>query len=273
MVRRGRPAAAFRASLGASPTLAERIQKMLARAGLGSRRQLERWIAEGRVTVNGKRARLGDTLEGGERLAIDGRPLRLTARERAGTVRVEHLVYHKQAGEVTSRRDPEGRPSVFDSLPPRKRARWISVGRLDIATSGLLLFTTDGELAHRLMHPRYRILRAYAVRLSDVPSPAQLAQLRRGVELDDGPARFEAIDPAGGSGRNVWYRVSLREGRNREVRRMFETVGIRVSRLIRVQYGPIALGNIHRGRSRPLTVNEATALYEEVGLPFPEGKT
>jgi 23S rRNA pseudouridine2605 synthase len=249
--------------------LAERIQKTLAQLGVGSRRQIERLIAEGRVVVNGRRAKLGDTLSGGERLMLDGREIRLPSAVRASTPRHGYLAYYKPAGEVTTKDDPQSRRTVFERLPPAKRGRWISVGRLDIATSGLLLFTTDGELAHRLMHPRYQTLREYAVRLADAPTADQLRRLKDGVELEDGMAKFESIAPAGGSGRNVWYRVALREGRNREVRRLFEHVGIRVSRLIRVRYSAVALGNLRRGASRPLAPAEIEALYREVNLPLP----
>jgi len=259
-----------RAEPGAEPVLGERIQKVLAEAGLGSRRQIEAWIAEGRVAVNGRRAQLGDRIEGTERIVVNGRPVRLKRR----STRHAHLAYHKPAGEVTTRHDPERRPTVFERLPPAPRGRWISVGRLDFNTSGLLLLTTDGELAHRLMHPRYEITREYAVRLLGEPTRAQLETLLRGVQLEDGLAKFDTIDVRGGSGRNTWLHVTLKEGRNREVRRMFQAIGLTVSRLIRVRYGPIELGRIQRGRSRELTEEEVAALYAAVGMepPNDEGR-
>lgn len=215
--------------------------------------------------MDGRLAQLGEPLSGRERVHVDGKRVRLAP---VPAARAEHafLAYNKPAGQVSTRDDPEGRATVFDALPRPKRGRWISVGRLDVATSGLLLFTTDGELAHRLMHPSYEITREYAVRLSAKPTEAQLRALRDGVVLEDGLARFERIEPAGGTGRNVWYRVMLREGRNREVRRLCEAAGLRVSRLIRVRYGAVALGRLRRGHCRPLTAGEIAALYRDVEL-------
>lgn len=234
---------------------------MLSSAGIASRRQIERLIREGRVVVDGKPAKIGDHLAGGERVLVDGRPVKPVQ-----ALRHAHLIYYKPVGEITSRDDREGRKLVFDSLPKPKRGRWISVGRLDIATSGLLLFTTDGELAHRLMHPRYEIARTYAVRLLGELEQPQIEQLLSGVELEDGPARFERVIRSGGQGANVWYHVTLREGRNREVRRVFEAFHIAVSRLIRIAYGPIELGRLSRGKTRYLTKSETDALYAAVGL-------
>lgn len=241
---------------------ADRIQKVLAEAGLGSRREIERWIAEGRISVDGRRASLGDRITGSERISVNGRPVRL--KRLAGAHR--HVAYYKPAGEVTTRDDPEDRATVFDRLPNPAHGRWISIGRLDLNTSGLLLLTTDGELAHRLMHPRYAVSREYAVRLLGTPTDEQLRELAAGVVLDDGPAHFESIEPAGGSGRNTWLHVSLREGRNREVRRMFEAVELTVSRLIRIGYGPVRLGRMQRGRVRDLTPGEISALYDAVAM-------
>jgi 23S rRNA pseudouridine2605 synthase len=197
---------------------------------------------------------------------LDGRPIKLDAGRRPHG----YLAYYKPAGEVTTREDPERRATVFERLPSPPRGRWISIGRLDFNTSGLLLLTTDGELAHRLMHPRYEIPREYAVRLLGEPSADQLERLTHGVELDDGLARFDRIEPRGGSGRNAWLHVTLREGRNREVRRLFEALGLTVSRLIRVRYGPIELGRLQRGDTRALQKQEIVRLYEAVGLRLTE---
>jgi 23S rRNA pseudouridine2605 synthase len=212
--------------------------------------------------VNGRRAELGERLSGGERVLVDGRPLRRLA------TRTEHsfLAYYKPAGEVSTRADPDGRRTIFEQIRPPRRGRWISVGRLDIATSGLLLLATDGELAHRLMHPRYGIEREYAVRLLGRPDATQLERLEQGVELEDGVAALERFVLVGGEGRNVWYRATLREGRNREIRRLFEAVRLPISRLLRVRYGPVELGRLRRGQSRPLTAEEVAALYEAVGM-------
>ena len=248
------------------PDVADRIQKVLANAGVGSRREVERWIRQGRIVINDQPAQLGDRLAGGEKILLDGRPVRVV---RSARERKYHRVYYKPAGEVTSRRDPEGRRTVFHELKPPRQGRWISVGRLDISTMGLLLLTSDGELAHRLMHPSYEIPREYAVRLMGELTGQQLAQLKRGVELDDGVAKFDEARKDGGSGRNVWYRVTLHEGRNREIRRIFEALNIPVSRLIRVRYGPVSLGDLHRGDSRALSAKEIEALYDAVGLQVP----
>lgn len=220
-----------------------RLQKLLAAAGIGSRRQVEDWIRAGRVTVAGRLAKLGDRAGAGDDVRLDGRRLELAARDSA-TPQV--LLYHKPQGEVTTRRDPQGRPTVFDGLPAPTHGRWIVVGRLDVNTSGLLLFTTDGQLAHRLMHPSSGIEREYLVRLRGRPDSDTVRKLLRGIPLEDGPAAFDRIveeppPPGEAAVRNAAYRVVLHEGRNREVRRLWEAVGHEVSRLLRIRYGPIEL--------------------------------
>ena len=217
--------------------MSERLQKLLAAAGHGSRRGIEEWIRAGRVTINGRAAALGDRASQTDEICLDGKPLDLGGRADA----TEVLLYHKPVGEVTTRSDPEGRPTVFERLPSAPSGRWIVVGRLDVNTSGLLLFTNDGELAHRLMHPSSEIEREYRVRLRGMPSAPVLDRLRRGVELEDGPARFDRIELESNEGSHSWFRVCLHEGRNREVRRLFEHEGFEVSRLSRMRYGPVEL--------------------------------
>lgn len=215
----------------------ERIQKVLAAAGYASRREVEEWIVAGRVSVNGMPSFLGQKIVPGDKVKVNGRLINVRFAERAARV----LVYHKPEGEIVSRDDPAGRPSVFDRLPALRRGRWIAIGRLDFNTSGLLLFTDNGELANRMMHPRYELDREYAVRLLGELSEEQMKQLVEGVQLEDGPARFGSIREEGGEGSNRWYRVTISEGRNREVRRMFEALGLTVSRLMRVRYGSVDL--------------------------------
>ena len=212
----------------------EKLQKVLARAGKGSRREIEAMISQGRVSVNGKNAFLGDRIDGSEQIRIDGHQVKLTA-QADDICRV--LMYNKPEGEMCTRKDPEGRATVFDRLPPLENGRWVAVGRLDINTSGMLLFTTDGELANRLMHPSQKVEREYAVRVFGEINEAMLQTLRTGVKLEDGPARFQEITYRGGEGRNHWFHVVLSEGRNREVRRLWESQEVQVSRLIRVRYG------------------------------------
>jgi len=215
-----------------------RLQKLLAQAGLGSRRTLEEWIRAGRITVAGRVARLGDRAGPTDEVCLDGSKLDL---ESAHGAPPELLLYYKPLGEVTTRRDPQGRPTVFERLPPPRQGRWISVGRLDVNTCGLLLLTTDGALAHHLMHPSGEVEREYVATVRGRPGPEVTARLLRGVMLEDGPARFDRITPERGRAGHSTFRVVLREGRNREVRRLWEAVGFEVSRLLRIRYGPIAL--------------------------------
>jgi 23S rRNA pseudouridine2605 synthase len=223
---------------------------------------METWIAGGRVTVNGAQAHLGQRVGPGDRIRVDDRLV--AARAEHAIPRV--LLYHKPAGEIVSVDDPEGRPTVFEHLPRLKGGRWIAVGRLDFTSSGLLVFTTSGELAAQLMHPRYEFEREYAARIDGTLSDDDFTRLKAGVLLEDGLARFETIEDAGGQGRNHWYRVVLKEGRNREVRRMFEAVGRSVGRLMRVRFGPIALPpGLKRGRCRELDDGGVTALLTAVG--------
>ena len=244
--------------------IGDRIQKVLSQLGLGSRRQVETWISEGRVRVNGKLANLGDRLKGTDQLVLNGRPVDLLKRIRQ-PLRV--LVYYKPEGELVTRRDPKARPVIFTQLPKLKHARWIAVGRLDINTQGLLIVTNNGELANRLMHPSRQIEREYAVRILGQVSEEVISNLRSGVLLDDGEARFEDIQTAGGEGANRWYKVVLREGRNRIVRRLWESQGLMVSRLIRVRYGPALLPvNLKPRTFYELKDQEKSILMECVGM-------
>lgn len=241
----------------------ERLQKVLAQAGIGSRREMEEWITAGRITVNGEPAHLGQSVIPTDKIKVGGRLVNIRpTMQRAARV----LMYHKPEGEIVSRSDPDGRPSVFNALPRLRGARWINVGRLDFNTSGLMLFTTSGELANKLMHPSSELIREYAVRVLGELTPEAQQQLLKGVELEDGPANFAALVDAGGEGANKWYRATLYEGRNREVRRMFEAVGCTVSRLIRVRYGPFVLPpQLKRGKCRELTEAEVKTLTRALG--------
>lgn len=236
----------------------EKLQKVLASIGLGSRREIEEWIKQGRLRINQALAKLGDRVGPEDNIKLDGRVVRI--REQ-GEVKHRVIIYHKPAGELCSRGDPEGRPTIFDALPKIRGKRWVSVGRLDFNTSGLLLLTTDGELANRLMHPSSEIEREYAVRVLGNVRLSVLERLKQGVELEDGMACFDEIRDAGGEGANHWYHVILREGRNREVRRLFESQGVKVSRLIRVRYGCVTLPRFLRfGQHRDLEQSEIYAL-------------
>lgn len=250
----------------------EKLQKILANAGQGSRREIEAIIAEGRVSVDGKIATLGDrvTIHSGLKIRIDGHLVNLNAVQKE-VCRV--LMYYKPEGELCTRHDPEGRATVFDRLPRLTGSRWIAVGRLDINTSGLLLFTTDGELANRLMHPSHEVEREYSVRVFGEVDDAMIARLRKGVQLEDGPANFTQIKAVGGTGLNQWFDVTLMEGRNREVRRLWESQGIQVSRLIRIRYGNIQLmKSLPRGGWQEMELQQVNYLRELVGLP-PETET
>lgn len=240
-----------------APAETQKLQKMLADAGWGSRREMEALIASGAVTVNGVPAKVGDRVSAADAVRVEGRLVR-RPQATAETPRV--LLYHKPAGEIVSRDDPEGRPSVFAHLPRVPGGRWIAVGRLDFNTEGLLLFTTSGSLANRLMHPRYEMEREYAVRTAGEIEPESWEKLTSGIELEDGPAKFETLTDEGGQGLNHWYRVTIREGRNREVRRLFEAVNLTVSRLIRVRYGDIALpSGLKRGERVEMPPEEVRA--------------
>ncbi len=244
--------------------MSEKLQKVLARAGYGSRREIEGWISEGRVSVNGSIVQLGERVSEGDLIRIDGK---VVSKTRLQNRRTRVLMYHKPVGEVTSRTDDEGRTTVFERLPRIANGRWIVVGRLDLNTSGLLLFTNDGELANRLMHPSHTIEREYAVRILGEVPPDIITTLTNGVELEDGEARFTAIRDGGGEGANHWFHVILEEGRNREVRRLWESQGVKVSRLIRVRYGEITMPRMLKpGRWEYLTDEEVTRLRQSVGL-------
>ncbi len=219
----------------------EKLQKVLAAQGLGSRREMERWIEAGRVSVNGRRAGIGDRVTYKDKIQVDGKPLVAT---QSSQRRRRVLAYNKPEGEISTRSDPGGRPTVFDRLPRLKGERWIVVGRLDINTSGLLLFTNDGDLANRLMHPSTEVEREYACRILGTVDEDMLQRLREGVLLEDGNARFTSVRALGGRGANRWYSATIREGRNREVRRLWESQEVTVSRLKRVRFGTMAIPSI-----------------------------
>ncbi|MCB1950017.1 23S rRNA pseudouridine(2605) synthase RluB [Nitrosomonas sp.] len=234
-----------------------KLQKLLAQKGLGSRREMEALIAAGRVSINGRKAVLGDRVGAKDRVQIGKRVIRFDLTERLPRI----LLYHKPEGEIVSRLDPEGRPTVFDKLPHLKSSKWIAIGRLDFNTSGLLIFTTDGSLANRFMHPRFEVEREYAVRIIGKLTDEQISQLTTGIQLEDGTASFDQLVEQGGENVNRWYRVILKEGKNREIRRMFEALGITVSRLMRVRFGPINLpARIKRGKWLELDEKETRQL-------------
>lgn len=241
----------------------EKLQKVLARRGLASRRKSEQWISDGRIRVNGMVARPGDRVTAKDIILLDGHKIPDEI-----TDEVQILLYNKPEGEVTSRKDPEGRNTVYDRLPKPEQGRWIAVGRLDINSTGLLLFTTDGELANKLMHPSSNIDREYAVRVLGGVDDKVLGQLKSGVKLEDGEARFSDISEASGRGANQWYRVVIQEGRHREVRRLWESQGVKVSRLKRVRFGFVFLpSRIRAGCWELLKQKDADVLYEMAGLP------
>lgn len=248
----------------------EKLQKVIARSGHASRRESERLIAQGRIKIDKRVAQLGDRVAGAERIYLDDKELFIAWQKPKQRV----LIYHKPPGEICSRNDPEHPNTIFDDLPSLKVGRWISVGRLDINTSGLILLTNDGELANKLMHPSSEIEREYAVRVLGEVTDDDIAQLKEGVALDDGMAHFDKVSYVGGQGANHWYHVTLKEGRNREVRRMWESLGITVSRLSRVRYGLVKLPRWQKpGRWEDMEEKDMMALYESVSLHVIEPET
>ena len=263
LLERGR-----RAAKQALNAQSEKLHKVLADAGVGSRRDMEELIIAGRVSVNGQPAHIGQRVMPNDQVRINGKPLQ---RKPAGGRPPRVLLYHKPVGEIVTQDDPGERPTVFEKLPKVSGGRWVAVGRLDLNTEGLILFTTSGELANRLMHPRYEVEREYAVRVLGELSDEQRQRLLDGIQLDDGPAKFAKVDDAGGQGVNHWYRVALAEGRNREVRRMFESIGLTVSRLIRIRYGAIQLPrSLARGRFYELAPEWVQAWVHDLGMSIDE---
>ncbi len=257
------------AAAGAPGEHTDKLHKILAQAGLGSRRDMEAAIVAGRVSVNGKPAGIGARVAAADRILFDGRPVAKAKPHELPRI----LVYHKPEAEIVSRDDPEGRDSVFDKLPPVKGGKWVAVGRLDFNTSGLLIFTTSGELANRLSHPSFEVEREYAVRVMGELGHEQSELLCNGIALDDGPAKFEWLRDEGGEGSNRWYRVMLREGRNREVRRMFEAIDMMVSRLMRVRYGIINLPpRLKRGEMLELETKQVKQVVEWAGIAAPSAQ-
>ena len=248
----------------------ERLQKALASAGLGSRREMETWISEGRVQVNGEPAILGSKVNARDIIKVSGKRVYLRFEDK----RTRILIYHKAEGEIVSRDDPEGRDTVFDNLPKLRGSKWIAIGRLDFNTEGLMIFTTSGELANNLMHPRFEVEREYAVRVLGELSEEMIQKLLDGVELDDGPAKLQSLFVAGGEGANRWYRVIIKEGRKREVRRIFEHLGLTVSRLTRIRFGPISLPpQLRRGQKTELEDDVVAQILEWAEMaPSPRRK-
>ncbi|ATD06664.1 23S rRNA pseudouridine(2605) synthase RluB [Pseudoalteromonas piscicida] len=244
--------------------MSEKLQKVLARAGVGSRREMEKYIESNRVSVDGKVAKLGDRVEETSVIRVDGHIVKIEQQEER-ICRV--LMYHKSEGELCTRRDPQGRRTVFDRLPKLDGDRWIAIGRLDINTSGLLLFTNDGELANRLMHPKYEVEREYSARVFGEVTNQTLRTLTKGVELEDGPAKFLKIKPLGGEGLNKWFNVTLTEGRNREVRRLWQSQDVEVSRLIRIRYGKLELNKrLPQGGWEELKLEDVNYLRKSVSM-------
>ena len=244
----------------------QKLQKVLAQAGLGSRRDMEELIKSGHVTVNGKVADLGMRVSEADNIRANGRTIKMRHPDHLPRM----ILYHKPEGEIVSRNDPEGRISVFDRIPTLRSSSWMAIGRLDFNTSGLLIFTTSGDLANSLTHPRFEVQREYAVRLIGELTPDQITRLKTGIELEDGPAKFDALTEQGGEGSNRWYHVMLKEGRNREVRRLFEAVGVMVSRLIRVRFGAINLPpRLKRGQWLELGSEDVVQILKWAGMPIP----
>lgn len=247
----------------------ERIQKVLAAAGLGSRREIESWISAGRVKVDGVTAKLGDRVSPGQRLSVDGKPVKALERNPIAHRRV--ILYHKPQGELTTRKDPEGRPTVYESLPPLRGGRWISIGGMETNASGLLLFTNDGTLADKLMRSTAPVECEYAVRVLGEVKPEQLESLHKGIRLETGTARFDAIEESGGEGANRWYNVVVKEAGGKEVRGLWEALGVEVSRLIRVRYGRMLLPrSLPRGTWQDASDEEIQALMTAAGMPAPQ---
>ena len=248
----------------------ERIQKVLAQAGIASRREIERMIEDGLIKVNGKKAKTGQKITGKESIMIGKRTIHLDRRQIDKNDH-QYIIYNKPEGEIVSTNDPEGRPTVFRNLPKIKKGKWIAVGRLDINTRGLLIFTTNGELAHRLMHPSYEIEREYGVRVYGHVSSEVLNNLQQGVELEDGVAQFHNIREFRSEGSNHWYHVTLSEGKNREVRRLWESQEVPVNRLIRIRYGTVNLPrSLKKGKSEEIKKSELKQLFQLVQLDYPK---